>query len=252
MIKVYLKKACDSLDWPLMQTMFQEFGLPAKFVYWVTKCLSTVSYFILVNGFPTTPIPAKKGGLRQGDPMSPYLFALGMEYLSRCLSTVSSARCFNHHRRCKKLEITHMMFADNLLMFARADVPYVTALLGAFTKFSSASGLSANLHKSEVYTVGVSDDVSSQIVNEIGIQKGCFPFRYLGVPLTTRKLSFADCKPLIERTISTIKSWSTRFLSYAGRLQLVKSVLFGMQLYWCQIFLMPKKVMKEIQKICRC
>ncbi|XP_056685724.1 uncharacterized protein [Spinacia oleracea] len=126
---------------------------------------------------------------------------------------MSSEKEFKYHSRCKKLKITHMMFADDLLMFARADVPYVTALFGAFTKFSTASGLNANLHKSEVYTADVPDDISSQTVARIGIQKGNFPFRYLGVPLTTRKLSFTDCNPLIERTI----------------------------------FVMPKKVMKELR-----
>ncbi|XP_056685776.1 uncharacterized protein [Spinacia oleracea] len=251
MIKVDLKKAYDSLEWPFLKSMMHELGFPDMFIRWVMECLGTISYSILVNGFPTLPIPAKKG-LRQGDPMSPYLFALGMEYLSRCLAAMSSQKEFNYHPRCKKLKITHMMFADDLLMFARADLPSIITLFGAFTKFSKASGLSANLHKSEVYTAGVSDVASNQIATTIGIQKGVFPFKYLGVPLTTRKLSFSDCKPLIERTTARIKSWSARFLSYAGRLQLVKSVLFGMQLYWCQIFVMPKKVMKTIQSICRC
>ncbi|XP_056688055.1 uncharacterized protein [Spinacia oleracea] len=251
MIKVDLKKAYDSLEWPFLKSMMQELGFSDLFIKWVMQCLSTVSYSILVNGFPTMPITAKKG-LRQGDPMSPYLFALGMEYLSRSLAVATSEGRFNFHPRCKKLGISHMMFADDLLMFARADVPSVNSLFGAFLKFSAASGLSANLHKSDVYTAGISADVETQIFDVIGIKKGFFPFRYLGVPLTTRKLRYVDCKPLIEKTSARIRSWTTEFLSYAGRLQLVKYVLFGMQLYWCQIFVMPKKVMKEIQHLCRC
>ncbi|XP_056695660.1 uncharacterized protein [Spinacia oleracea] len=149
-----------------------------------------------------------------------------MEYLSRCLSSVAGDKQFKYHPRCKKLNITHMMFVDDLLMFARADIPSVTALFGAFTKFSLASGLLANFHKSEVYTVGIPDSLSDQIVEQIGIPKGYFPFKYLGVPLTTRKLKFADCKPLIEKIVARVKSWSAKFLSYAGRLQLIKSVLF--------------------------
>ncbi|XP_056691836.1 uncharacterized protein [Spinacia oleracea] len=214
MIKVDLKKSYDSLEWPFLKTMLSELGFPMKFVNWVMQCLYSVSYSILINGCPTKPIPAKKG-LRQGDPISPYLFALGMEYLSRCLAALAEDTNFSYHPRCKKLDLTHMMFADDLLMFSRADESAVKALFDAFTKFSLASGLEANLHKSEVYLAGVSDHVASSIVSSIGVPKGSFPFRYLGVPLTTRKLSFTDCKPLIDRTVARIKSWTSKFLSYA-------------------------------------
>ncbi|XP_021843570.2 uncharacterized protein [Spinacia oleracea] len=149
------------------------------------------------------------------------------------------------------MDLTHMMFADDLLLFARGDSDSVTFIFSAFSKLSAASGLQAYLHKSEVYIAGVPTDVVDQIVESLGIIKGSFPVKYLGVPLTTRKLSYTECKPLIEKTVARIKSWSARLLSYAGRLQLIKSVLFGIQLYWCQTFVLQKKVMKEVHRICR-
>ncbi|XP_056688135.1 uncharacterized protein [Spinacia oleracea] len=127
----------------------------------------------------------------------------------------------------------------------------VIKALNSTQDFSRASGLEANLHKSEVYLAGINDQKVDQVVDILGIAKGTFPNRYLGVPLTTRKLSYNEWKPLIEKTVTRIKGWSARLLSYAGRLQLIKSVLFGVQLYWCQIFVMPKKAMKEIQRLCR-
>ncbi|XP_056685901.1 uncharacterized protein [Spinacia oleracea] len=232
-------------------SMLQDLGFPDKFVKWIMACLCSVSYSILVNGFPSKPIPAQKG-LRQGDPMSPFLFAIGMEYLSRCLSSLNNSKGFRFHPRCKRIELTHLMFADDLLMFARGDDASVSLLFEAFSKFSAASGLEANMMKSELYLAGVPDSVAQSILAKIGIPRGSFPFKYLGVPLSTRKLSFTDCKPLIEKTVARVRSWSAKLLSYAGRLQLVRSVLFGIQLYWCQIFIMPKKVLKEIQRICRC
>lgn len=229
--------------------MLAELGFPANFVNWVMQCLYSLSYSILINGCPTKPILAKKGP-RQGDPMSPYLFALGMEYLSRCLATLAENLEFSFHPRCKKLYLTHMMFGDDLLMLSRADEASVKVMFAAFTKLSLASSLEANLHKSEVYLAGVSSIVSNTIIDTIGVPQGTYPFRYLGVLQTTRKLSFTDCKPLIERIVARIKSWAAKFLCYAGRLQLVKYVMFGIQLYWCQIFVMPKKVIKDIQRIC--
>jgi len=77
------------------------------------------------------------------------------------------------------------------------------------------------------------------------------PFRYLGVPLATKKLSIVQWQPLIDRIVAKISSWTAKKLSYAGRVQLVRTVIFGVQAYWAQIFVLPAKVMKIIQAYCR-
>lgn len=104
------------------------------------SCLKTVSYTFNVNGDLTVPLEAKKG-LRQGDPLSPYLFVICMEYLNRCLNQLKDTKDFRFHPRCRKLNITHVSFADDLLLFSRGDVQSVRCLFAAFNKFSSASGL---------------------------------------------------------------------------------------------------------------
>ncbi|XP_070003400.1 uncharacterized protein LOC142165733 [Nicotiana tabacum] len=86
---------------------------------------------------------------------------------------------------------------------------------------------------------------------ELHLAEGSFPFKYLGVPLSTRKITIAQCMPLVERIVDRIRSWTSKFLSYAGRLQLIKSVLFEIQTYWAQVFFIPKKVIKLINGICR-
>ncbi|XP_021747408.1 uncharacterized protein LOC110713259 [Chenopodium quinoa] len=154
---------------------------------------------------------------------------------------------FNFHPRCEKLGITHMMFADDLLLFSRADSTSIQLLLQAFQKFSCASGLVANLSKSEVYFGGISDYDKGQLQTVLGMSRGSFPFRYLGVPLSSKKLTIAQCRPLVERVTARIDCWTSRHLSYAGRLQLIKSVLFGIQAYWAQIFILPKKILREIE-----
>ncbi|XP_021776382.1 uncharacterized protein LOC110740209 [Chenopodium quinoa] len=167
--------------------------------------VSFVSYCIVVNGFPSKPFPAQKG-LRQGDPMSPFLFALCMECLSRCLVEMTQDPNFNFHPRCEKLGITHMMFADDRLLFARADPISIQLFLGAIQKFSSASGLSANLSKSEVYFGGISEIDQDNLRNILGMSKGSLHFRYLGVPLSSKKLTIAQSRPLIERVTARIDS----------------------------------------------
>ncbi|XP_021774063.1 uncharacterized protein LOC110738014 [Chenopodium quinoa] len=186
--------------------------------------------------------------------MSPFLFAIGMEYLSRCLCELGRVPDFNYHPRCERLAITHLMFADDLLMFSRADNCSVKLLFCAFQKFSQASGLVANLSKSEVYFGGITQAEQDTLLSELGMATGTIPFKYLGVPLSSKKLTIQQCKPLVNKITSRIKSWAVRFISYAGRLQLIKSVLFGIQTYWAQIFVLPKKIIKEIEsrrmKVC--
>ncbi|XP_021737525.1 uncharacterized protein LOC110704045 [Chenopodium quinoa] len=209
-------------------------------------CVCSISYSVMVNGFPVKPFPAKKG-LRQGDTMSPFLFSLCMEYLSRCLKEMTGNPNFNFHPRCEKLGITHMIFAYDLLLFSRADSISIQLLLQAFQKFSCASGLMANLSKSEVYFGGISDFDKDQLQTALGMSRGSLPFRYLGVPLSFKKLIVAQCRPLVERVTTRIGCWTSRNLSYDGRLQLIKSVLVGIQAYWAQIFILPKKILREIE-----
>lgn len=84
MVKVDIQKAYDSVEWLFLQQMMVELGFPYRYIQWVMVCLTTVSHIINVNGEVTEPFEAKKG-IRHGDPISPYLFIICMEYLNRCL-----------------------------------------------------------------------------------------------------------------------------------------------------------------------
>ncbi|XP_075087839.1 secreted RxLR effector protein 78-like [Nicotiana tabacum] len=82
-----MQKAYDSLEWVFIEQILIGLAFPDKFVKWIMSCLKIVSHSILVNGRPTTPFDAKKG-LRQGDPLFPFLFVLAMEYLTKVLKTL--------------------------------------------------------------------------------------------------------------------------------------------------------------------
>lgn len=89
------------------------------------------------------------------------------------------------------------------------------------------------------------------IKNIIGFQTESLPVKYLGVPLISTRLSYADCVPLIEKVKQWLLGWQNKLLSFAGRLQLALSVLFSMQVFWALVFIIPISVSKDIEKLIR-
>lgn len=116
--------------------------------------MKTVSYSITINGKPRKPFKAKKG-LRQGNPMSPYLFVLGMEYFSRLLKLMARNPIFKYHPKCTKYKIIQLSFADDLLLFSKGDIRSIQLLVNCFQEFSVTTGLCVNLTKSSIFFGGV-------------------------------------------------------------------------------------------------
>lgn len=132
-----------------------ECSFPDKIVNLIMSCVNTVNYSLLINGGLIPKFQAKKE-LRQGDPLSLYLFILVMKYLNRSLNQLRYNPKFKYHPRCDKLNLVHICFVDDLLMCCKADTKLIRAMMQAFAHFSTVSGLQANMEKSFLYMVGTS------------------------------------------------------------------------------------------------
>ncbi|KAG2281931.1 hypothetical protein Bca52824_053151 [Brassica carinata] len=106
-----------------------------------------------------------------------------------------------------------------------------------------------NKSKTELFTSGVGQSESNAIVG-YGFSTGKLPIRYLGLPLMSRKLKISEYSPLLAKITKSFKSWSAKLLSFAGRLQLLKTVIFGTVNFWISAFILPKGCIKEIESIC--
>ncbi|GKA40345.1 RNA-directed DNA polymerase, eukaryota, reverse transcriptase zinc-binding domain protein [Tanacetum coccineum] len=218
-------------------------------VDWIMVCVSTTKFSININGEREGYFSGGRG-LRQGDPMSPYLFTLVMEVFNIIMrKSIGESKDFKYHQGCKKLEITHLCFADDLLVFFHGNTKSLSVIKEALEEFSSYSGVKANMNKSTILFGGMTSTKQSIILDIVPFTIGRLPVRYLGVPLISKKINTTDCKPGIEKVKNRVLDWRNKALSYTRRLQLISSVLSVMQIYWALVFLLPKNVIYEINKL---
>ncbi|GKC22137.1 RNA-directed DNA polymerase, eukaryota, reverse transcriptase zinc-binding domain protein [Tanacetum coccineum] len=159
-----------------------------------------------------------------------------MEVLNLLMKkNISEAPNFRYHFGCKKLKITHISFADDLMVFCNGDISSAKVIKRTLEEFSGVSGLKPNMQKSTIFFGGVNAMEQNNILKIIPFYVGKFPMKYLGVPLITKQLSVSECKPLIEKVEKKVLDWKKKALTYAGRLQLIASVLSSMQMYWASV-----------------
>lgn len=247
--QIDLSKAFDNVDWGFLSNILEAIDLPPMFINWLSQCFSTPSFSVAFNGELVGYFPGKKG-LRQGDSISAPLFSLVMDTLSKQLDlAVSSGRILTHPLGVDPL-ITHLSFADDLLVFFNGEESSLLAILDVLDQFKLTSGLSINLAKSCLFLDGNNFDLTSQISSRHNLSHGSLPVRYLGVPLQPSKLTASDYQPLLDKVKGRISSWTNRHLSFAGRLQLLQSVINSTINFWASIFVLPNKCLSDLEHIC--
>lgn len=151
-----------------------------------------------------------------------------MNVLSKLLDVGVNHGVFSYHPKCKKIQLTHLNFVDDLLIFTKGTTESIEGIKNILQLFYSYSGLQLNCAKSELYCCGISASTIQEMKSATGFRIGELPVRYLGMPLTSRKLNAKDCKILLYKILIRIRHWSAKLLSYVGRLQLIKSILLSM------------------------
>ena len=250
-IKVDLTKEFDYVRWEFILDLLSALRFPERMIHWIRACITSPRFSININGSLEGFFSSSRG-IRQGDPLSPYLFVIVMDALSMIISKkVASEDHFTYHWRCSEEKITHLCFADDLILFCGKSLDSVVVLKQALDLFLSFSGLTANHSKSDIFVAGSDLHFKDYLLTLFGFQLGSLSARHLGVPLISTKLSARDCKILLDKIVARIKNWTTKHLSYGGRLQLIKSVLFSLQVYWMGLFILPKKVTDQVDQLLR-
>lgn len=123
-------------------------------------------------------------------------------------------------------------------------------VFGVLSEFGNLSGLLINPAKSSIFMAGRIGHEFKDEVQRLGIPTESLPVRYLGLPLTTKSITSTDYKPLIDQIRTRLLSWSSRSLTYVGRLQLIKTVIGSVTNFWCSVLRLPQCCMNTIESMC--
>ena len=253
MIKLDFEKAFDMVRWDALTNLLQARGFGSTWIGWVTSIATSARMAFLVNGTPTGYLQCAKG-LRQGDPLSPLLFILLTDGLSRMLRLAHDRRFINGLTldRRHNLSILNLQYADDTILFSEVDMEGLAALKVIILLFEGISGMKVNYHKSYLYLLNSSDDATSRwFANGFGCQVGKLPISYLGIPIRLGKPNRADWSRVITKIERRLALWKGKLLSLGGRLVLLNSVLDALPTYILSIYRMPAWVRKEIDRLRR-
>jgi len=248
-IKIDISKAFDSVQWSFLENVLHSLNFPQEFIHWIMLCITTASFSVQVNGELVGFFNSSRG-LRQGCSLSPYLFVIAMDVLSKMLDRAAGFKKFGYHPRCQTIGLTHLTFADDLMVLSDGKVRSVEGIVSVFDEFAKKSGLKISMEKSTIYLAGSANMYRREIEERFKFAVGSLPVRYLGLPLVTKRFSSADYRPLVEQIKRKIGTWTARYLSYAGRLNLISSVIWSICNFWIAAFRLPRECIREIDKLC--
>lgn len=248
-IKLDFTKAFDSINWTFLIEVLQSRGFPPTWISWIESILNTLHSRVVINGGQSEFFRHQRG-LRQGDPLSPMLFNLAVDILQAMLSKAATTLQTSILTRIRHPFVA-MQYADDTALIAAADPDTLITLKIVLRLFSKASGLRINYAKSSFVTINVTQEEQSMVGTILGCKQTEFPISYLGMLLTIRQPNRAQFMPLVEKIDRRLQGWKCKMLSRGGRLQLVKSVLSSIPIYFMACFRLPRWTIARINKVMR-
>ncbi|XP_057786281.1 uncharacterized protein LOC131003750 [Salvia miltiorrhiza] len=251
-LKVDIHKAFDTLRWDFLLFVLQQFGFPNIFCSWIKTILSSARISIRFNGALYGYFECSRG-VRQGDPLSPILFALAEDVLSRIFLDAGNRGLIAGMRFSRSLSFpSHLLYADDVLLFCQATKRNCIMIDSIIQLYSTVSGQYCNKNKSTLYFgKGVSPGRRSRLQRILDFNIGSMPFTYLGVPIFSGRASSAKLRPIFDRILAHFPRWQGSQLSMAGRLCLVSSVINSAAVHSMLVYKWPVKLLHDLDRACR-
>lgn len=249
LLKVDFEKAYDSLRWDYLEEIMSKMGFGRRWCKWIRACLVTSRASVLVNGSPTDEFACQRG-LRQGDPLSPFLFIIAMEGLHVAFNrAVTNKKFIGFRVGDSPFVLSNLFYADDAMFLGEWSTENVRNILYILHCFYLISGLKINVNKSKLFGVGVDLNISKEMASRFGCVHGIFPFIHLGVPVGRNMSTVVSWNEVVEKFHARLNRWKVKALSIGGRLTLLKSVLGSLATYYLSVFKAPLQVLKKLETL---
>ncbi|KAL9670846.1 hypothetical protein QQ045_008405 [Rhodiola kirilowii] len=250
MMKIDMSKAYDRISWRFILKMMTAMGFSEAWNDLIYRNISNCWYSVVWNGSSHGFFKSNKG-VRQGDPLSPSLFILGMEYLSKLINEdIRKGNLSAYKIKGCSTPIHHLMYADDLLIFTNGHIRSVTNLMKIINKFCDYSGQKINSEKSRVlFSNLIGIERKKNILQNTKFTEGAFPTKYLGAPLFPGRSKISYFKYLEDAIRSKITGWSKNFLNISGRATLISSVLSSISIHTLAIIPVPKTCIESMERL---
>lgn len=226
-VKIDLEKAYNRIDWGILQAVLRKVGVGDSIIKVIMSCLLTTNVYVLWNRQQLKDFKPERG-LRQGDPLSPYLFVLCMETLSHSIRTTIESKTWCPCQASRSgPRVSHLFFANDLLLFGEATSRQARVMETILQRCCMESGQKVNLEKSWIcYAPNTPIGIGHTISHNFGIPQTKELGSYLGVPLLHGRAALTHFRYLMERIQQKRSGWKQYTLSHAARLILMQTVTF--------------------------
>ncbi|XP_027158016.1 uncharacterized protein LOC113759637 [Coffea eugenioides] len=228
-IKLDMSKAYDRVEWKFLAKMMMKMGFCPKWIQWVLECVSSVTYSINFNGEKRGYIKPTRG-LRQGNPLSPYLLLICAEGFSSLLNQAKV------HGRLTGLKIaqgapslSHLFFVDDSLIFCKANVDEASQIMRILEVYKQASGQLVNVEKSSLFfSRNVGSRMKEGVMRKLQGMRLAQHSKYLGLPLPIGRSKRQAFEFIRNKAMERLHGWKEQLLSQAGKEVLLKSVILAL------------------------
>ncbi|EOY14356.1 Uncharacterized protein TCM_033752 [Theobroma cacao] len=248
-LKLDMMKAYDRLDWSFLIKVLQHFGFNEQWIGMIQKCISNCWFSLLLNGRIEGYFKSERG-LRQGDSISPQLFILAAEYLSRGLNALYDQYPSLHYSSGVPLSVSHLAFADDVLIFTNGSKSALQRILVFLQEYEEISGQRINAQKSCFVThTNIPNSRRQIIAQATGFNHQLLPITYLGAPLYKGHKKVILFNDLVAKIEERITGWENKILSPGGRITLLRSVLASLPIYLLQVLKPPVCVLERVNRL---